>query len=214
MPAFDDLMAFQRTTEALSQVAGRAGWDQETVMPRGAAPQRAEEMAALEEVLHARRTDPRLGDWLEEATAPDPAGDANLREMRRSYARNLKVPAKLASEIARVTSLSQGQWASARTREDAAGFLPVLAEVVRLRQEEGAALAQGSNHDLYDALMQDYEPGGNAADMAAMFDTMRPRLRALRGPALRPGRPSPRRVPAARAASACTRATRRGGSAL
>ena len=74
MPAYDDLMAFQRTTEALGQVAGRTGWDQETVMPRGSAPQRAEEMAALEEVLHARRTDPRLGDWLDEAHAPDAAG--------------------------------------------------------------------------------------------------------------------------------------------
>ncbi len=184
MPAFDDLMAFQRTTEALSQVAGRTGWDQETMMPRGAAPQRAEEMAALEEVLHARRTDPRIADWLEEAHAPDAVADANLREIRRSYERSRKVPAALATELARVTSLSQGQWAAARANEDPTSFLPVLAEVVRLRREEGAALAQGTNRDAYDALMQDYEPGGNAADMAAMFDTMRPRLRDLRARAL------------------------------
>ena len=184
MPAYDDLMAFQRTTEALGQVAGRTGWDQETVMPRGSAPQRAEEMAALEEVLHARRTDPRLGDWLDEAHAPDAAGDANLRELRRSYHRNLKVPANLASELARVTSLAQGHWASARGAEDTAAFLPVLAEVVRLRREEGAALAVGTNMDAYDALMQDYEPGGNADDMAIMFDAMRPRLLAIRERAL------------------------------
>ena len=188
MPAYDDLMAFQRTTEALGQVAGRTGWDQETVMPRGSAPQRAEEMAALEEVLHARRTDPRLGDWLDEAHAPDAAGDANLRELRRSYHRNLKVPANLASELARVTSLAQGHWASARAAEDTAAFLPVLAEVVRLRREEGAALAVGTNMDAYDALMQDYEPGGNADDMATMFDAMRPRLLAIRERALAAGK--------------------------
>ncbi len=193
MAAYDDLMAFQRTTEALSQVAGRTGWDQETFMPQGAAPQRAEEMAALEEVLHARRTDPRLGDWLEEAHAPDAVADANLRELRRSYDRNRKVPARLASELARVTSLAQGQWARARASDDAAGFLPVLAEVVRLRREEGAALASGDSGggDPYDALMQDYEPGGNAADMAAMFDTMRPGLIALRERVLA-GEPAPR----------------------
>ena len=56
MSAYDDLMAFQRETEALSQVAGRLGWDQETMMPRDAAPQRGEEMAAMETVLHARRS--------------------------------------------------------------------------------------------------------------------------------------------------------------
>ena len=56
MSAYDDLMAYTRTTEALSAVAGRTGWDQETMMPQGAADQRAEEMAALEAVLHARRS--------------------------------------------------------------------------------------------------------------------------------------------------------------
>ena len=40
MSAYDKLMAFQRQTEALAQVAGRLGWDQETMMPRGAAEQR------------------------------------------------------------------------------------------------------------------------------------------------------------------------------
>ena len=182
MAAYDDLMAFQRITEALGEVAGRTGWDQEAIMPRGAAPQRAEEMAALEEVLHARRTDPRLGEWLEAAEAPDAVGEANLREVRRSYERNLKVPSALASEIARVTALAQGQWASARAAEDADTFRPVLAEVVRLRREEGAHLAEGG--DAYDALMQDYEPGGSAAEMAAMFDALRPRLVALRERAL------------------------------
>ena len=39
MTAFDSLMAFQHETEALAQVAGRLGWDQETVMPRGAGSQ-------------------------------------------------------------------------------------------------------------------------------------------------------------------------------
>ncbi|PWJ20832.1 carboxypeptidase M32 [Jannaschia seohaensis] len=182
MPAYDDLLSFQRVTEALAQVAGRTGWDQEAMMPRGAARQRSEEMAALEEVLHARRTDPRLGDWLEEAHAKDDVADANLREMRRSYARNQKVPARLAAELARVTSLAQGIWAEAREAEDAGAFRPVLAEVVRLRREEAAHLAEGG--DPYDALMQDYEPGGSADAMAEMFGTMRPRLVALREAAL------------------------------
>ena len=178
MTAYDDLMAFQRETEALAAIQGRLGWDQETVMPRGAAPQRAEETGALEAVLHARRTDPRVGDWLDAAEAADPVAEANLREMRRAHARHRRVPASLAAEIARVTSMAQGVWATARANEDPGAFLPVLSEVVRLRREEGAALAEGG--DPYDALMQDYEPGAVAADMAAMFDAMRPRLVALR----------------------------------
>ena len=41
MTAFKELMGFQRDTEALSQIAGRLGWDQETVMPPVVARQRA-----------------------------------------------------------------------------------------------------------------------------------------------------------------------------
>ncbi|MEM1079484.1 MAG: carboxypeptidase M32 [Pseudomonadota bacterium] len=178
MTALSELMAFQRDTEALSEVAGRLGWDQETVMPRGAAEQRSAEMAAMEGVLHARRTDPRIGEWLDTATPQTPAESANLREIARSYARNTKVPARLAAELARVTSLAQGKWASARAADDVAAFLPVLREVVDLRREEAAALA--TDGALYDALLEDYEPGATEAGIAALFDRMRPRLVALR----------------------------------
>ena len=124
MTAYADLMAFQRETEALAQVAGRLGWDQETVMPRGAAAQRAEEMGAMESVLHARRVDPRVRDWLaaiDETTLDDAtldeAGRAQLRLIRRSHRRSTLVPARLAAELARVTSAAQGKWAEARAAE-------------------------------------------------------------------------------------------------
>ncbi|MDK3018463.1 carboxypeptidase M32 [Pseudodonghicola flavimaris] len=187
MTAFDDLMAFTRDTVALGEIAGRMGWDQETVMPRGAAPQRGEEMAAIEAVLHARRSDPRVGDWLATAVAPDAAGAAQLREIRRSYERTVKIPADLATRLAQVTSVAQGKWAAARAAEDIAAFLPVLEEVVALKREEGAALAAGG--PLYDAMLEDYEPGTSAAEIAAIFDAMRPRLVALRAAILE--RPDP-----------------------
>jgi carboxypeptidase Taq len=184
-------MAFQRETEALAQVAERLGWDQETVMPRGAAGQRGEEMAAIEGVLHARRTDPRVGEWLAGAEAADDVARAQLRLIRRAYDRTVKVPARLAQELARVTSLAQGIWAQARAADDVAAFLPTLAQVIALRREEAAALAAGG--DAYDALIDDYEPGIRAADLAAMFDRMRPRLRALRAAVLDKGPVAPLR---------------------
>jgi len=182
MTAFDDLMAYQRETSALGQIAGRLGWDQETVMPRGAAPQRAEEMAAIEAVLHARRSDPRVAEWLEQAEPTCEAGHAQLREIRRSYERTVKVPADLAKAIARVTSAAQGKWAQARADEDVAAFLPVLEEVVALKREEGAALAQGGN--IYDAMVEDYEPYTTGGQIADIFDQMRTRLVALRAAVL------------------------------
>ena len=184
MTAYEDLMAFQRETEALGQIAGRLGWDQETMMPRGAAAQRSEEMAAMEGVLHARRMDPRVGGWLSALNAADMSdtAQAQIREITRSFNRTLKVPADLASEIARVTSQAQGQWAEARAEDDYPSFAPVLDTVLRLKREEGQALAE--NGDVYDALLDDYEPGTGAADLEAMFAAMRPRLVDLRAAVL------------------------------
>ena len=182
MSAYDELMSYTRETEALGAIMGRLSWDQETMMPRGAAEQRGEEMAALEGVLHARRTDPQIGAWLEaiDASVLGEVGLAKLRHIRRSFERNTKVPAKLAAEIARVTSVAQGTWAEARARDDFAHFAPTFKEVVRLRREEAAALKEGTDFDLWDALHQDYEPGSTGAELDAMFGALRPRLVALR----------------------------------
>lgn len=182
MTAFDELMAFQRETEALAQIAGRLGWDQETMMPRGAADQRGEEMSAIEGVLHARRTDPRVAEWLAAAEPQDDEDRAQLRQIRRAHQRATKIPAELAQKLARVTSTAQGIWAEARAADRVEDFLPTLAEVIALKREEAAALAAGG--DLYDALMDDYEPGATAETIGAMFDRMRPRLVRLRAAVL------------------------------
>ncbi|WP_317054685.1 carboxypeptidase M32 [Roseovarius rhodophyticola] len=182
MSAFDELMAFERESQALARVAGRLSWDQETVMPRGATGQRAEEAGAMEAVLHARRTDPRVGDWLANAKATDEDGAAQLRLIRRSYERAIKVPADLATALARLTSKSQGIWAEAREAEDVSAFLPTLKDVVALKREEASALANG--RDLYDALIDDFEPEMTASELGAMFEDMRSGLVALREAAL------------------------------
>ncbi|MFB2531774.1 carboxypeptidase M32 [Paracoccus sp. p4-l81] len=182
MTAFDELMAFQRGTEALSMIAERLGWDQETMMPRGATAQRAEEMAAIESVLHERRSDPRLAEWLDRAEAPDEQGARILHLMARDLGRAQAIPARLAAELARTTSLAQGIWAEARAADRPADFLPTLDQVLALKREEAQALVAAGfgGGDPYDALLDDYEPGTSQAEIAAIFDAMRPRLVALR----------------------------------
>jgi carboxypeptidase Taq len=176
--AYADLLAHLKHTTALGQVAGLLGWDQETQMPKGSADQRAEHMGAMERVLHALRTDARIGDWLAaiDPTDLDAVAQANLRVTRKSYERNKRIPADLATRIAKVTSKAQGIWAAAREAGEFADFKPVLCEVISLRRQEAAALSDGDNQngDLYDALLEDYEPGMTGA----VLDDLLGRLRA------------------------------------
>ncbi|MFZ3582634.1 carboxypeptidase M32 [Loktanella sp. DJP18] len=188
MTDYTDLMDFVRETEALAQVAGRLGWDQETMMPDGATEQRAEEHGAMASVLHARRIDARIAGWLDKAVAEDAIGAAQVRHIRRSFERTAKVPAQLAAAIARETSRAHRIWAQARAEEDVAAFLPALDKVLALKREEAQAIA--GDADPYDAMLDDYEPGATAAQLSVMFGAMRPRLVGLRD-AIRGQGPAP-----------------------
>lgn len=132
----------------------------------------------MESVLHARRTDPRIGEWLSRVEPEGEVAHAQVRDIRRSFDRASRVPAKLAAEIARVTSMSQGIWAEARANGDYAAFAPTFKNVLELKRREAEALAEGG--DLYDALLDDYEPGTTSAEIEALFAVLRPRLVALR----------------------------------
>ena len=178
MSNYKDLLDFQRETEALGQIIGRLGWDQETMMPEGAVEQRAEEMAALDGVLHSRRTDPRIGEWLAGALAEGPEEERQLELIRRRYERTARVPADLSAALARTTSLAHRAWAKARKEDNFSVYQQKLEEVLSLSREKAEALADGGNP--YDALLDDYEPGAREADLEAMFGALRPRLVALR----------------------------------
>ncbi len=179
---YDALMAYTKRTVALSQVAGLLGWDQETMMPPGAAGQRGEWRGAMEEIIHARQSAPEVGAWLARLEGAD-LGDeasANLRHIRRTFQRATRVPADLAAELARVTSVSQGIWARARAADDFAAFAPTLKQVLDLKREEAAALSDGDGTDAYDALLQDYEPGMSGARLQALLGELRAGLVDLR----------------------------------
>jgi carboxypeptidase Taq len=88
------------------------------------------------------------------------------------------MPAALAAEIARETTLAHGIWAEARRTGRFADFAPALARIVALVRQQAACL-RGDGETLYDALLEDYEQGATEAGLAAMFGRLRPRLTAL-----------------------------------
>ena len=178
MSAYSALMGFVRETTALEQVSERLSWDLETCMPSGAIEQRAEEHAAIEAILHARRTNPKVGEWLADAKPSNDTEAANLRLVQRTFDRYNKVPVELAADLARITSKAHGIWATARAAGDFSAFAGVLGDVIELRRAEANALSDSGN--AYDALLNDYEPGTSSAEIAAMFNALRPSLVELR----------------------------------
>ncbi|RED18564.1 carboxypeptidase M32 [Pontivivens insulae] len=179
--SYAELIAFEKQTQALGQVSGLLGWDQEAIMPPKAGAQRAEQMGAMAAVLHARRTDPRIGDWLTsiDAAALNPAEAANIRRIRRDWLRNERMPADLAEELAKLTSVGHGIWAQARADEDVAAFLPTLTRMVA-RQREAADAQKLDDETRYDALLDGYEPGMRTGPLTDILGGLRAPLSELR----------------------------------
>lgn len=178
--AYETLIDHLKTTSSLEQIGGVLMWDQEVMMPRKGNTQRSEQNAALEAAIHARKTDPRLHDWFEsiDENSLDVACKANVREAKRDYERNTRIPTDLAEELARTTSAAQMVWADARAAKDFSAFAPTLKNVLDLRRQEAACLANGG--DLYDALLNDYEPGAKSKTLGALLGSLRPKLTELR----------------------------------
>ena len=180
--SYDLLLEHLKKTTALEQVSGILGWDQETKMPSKGGVQRAEHMGALEGVLHARRSDPRVAEWIAaiDIKTLDTAGQTNVFEAQKAYRTATKVPADLAEALAKHAARSQGIWAKARAAQSVADFAPTLKEMINLKRQEAEARQEG-NTSLYDTLMDDYEHGMKTSEMSELLDDLREGLVDLRG---------------------------------
>ncbi len=177
---YDKLIAQIKEIHTLGQAAGLLGWDQETYMPRKGAADRANQMATLAGVIHERQTSQELGALLDKCVAEaddDPIVAANVRESKREYDRETKLPTQLVKDIARTSSIAQEAWQKARKASDFAAFAPHLDKLLDLKRQ--AADYIGWDTEPYDALMDEYEPGAKAAQVQEVFDAMRPELTAL-----------------------------------
>ena len=84
----------------LEQIMGILHWDQEVIMPKGATQARAGQIASLAGVAHEKQTDPQIGELLNQLESGssndlDPYQLCNIRETRRAYDRETKVPMEL-----------------------------------------------------------------------------------------------------------------------
>jgi carboxypeptidase Taq len=164
----------------LGATARLLGWDQQTMMPRGGAQARAEQLATIEQLAHEQLVSPELGDLLEELRPyeeglPRESREASLvRVARRDRDKAVRVPPELAAEITRASSLAQHAWIDARARSDFEGFLPYLERNVELKRRYIDCFEPAA--EPYDVLLDDYEEGTTAAEVRTVFARLKERL--------------------------------------
>lgn len=188
---YQDLVQRLEETSRLGGVMGILHWDQEVIMPSGAAESRAKQMGALAGVIHEKSTDPEIGRLLEKLDKADSLSAlerCNIREARREYDMETKVPKKLVMELAEHSSKGHQVWVKARSENKFSDFAPVLKQLVELKTR----WAEYVYPDLepYDANIDLYERGARMADITPVFETLKseliPLIRAIQGSDYKP----------------------------
>jgi carboxypeptidase Taq len=153
------------------------------MMPEGASEDRADQLAALGVIGHEMMVAPDMAELLaraEDGKADlDPWRAANLREMRHAWIHENALPSDLVEARTRASSACEMVWREAKKKADFKALLPTLTEVVTITKRIGEAKAAALGLPLYDALLDEYEPGGRSARIDTLFAELEAFLPAM-----------------------------------
>ena len=123
-------------------------------------------------------TSPEMGEMLAELVPyaenldPDSDDACLIKRTAHDYEKMTRVPGEWVAEFARITTLAQVAWEEAKTENRFEVFQPHLEKVVELRRAY-ADFFKPYDH-VYDALLDDFEPGMKTSEVQAIFDALRP----------------------------------------
>jgi carboxypeptidase Taq len=169
MTPYERLINRFRRIATIGECSAMLGWDASAVMPMGGSAARGDQLALLAGLAHQHLTAPEVEQDLAAAEASDPWDQANLRLMRRAYVRASAIPEELVVASAKANATCEKVWRSARKDADFAQVAPYLKEVVHLTCETAAALSPVLGLSPYDSMMDGYQSGIGAADVAPVF---------------------------------------------
>jgi carboxypeptidase Taq len=178
--AYDELIRRIKEIAVLESCGSLLHWDQQTYMPPKGSGHRAEQLALIAGLVHDKFTAPEIGELLATAEGGGLTKESgsvqavNLREIRRSYDRETKIPPALIRELAKTCALAQDVWVEARRKSEFELFRPWMEKVVALKRQQAEAL--GYTTVPYDPLLDGYEPGETASRLAALFADLQKEL--------------------------------------
>lgn len=177
--AMQELRAAVRKLRDLEAVIQVLEWDEETYRPSGAERSRASQLAALESLRHEALAGDRLGDLVDAVSAQElaPREAAELRRLMRLRRVAIALPESLVAAFAETRSLCLAAWERARDADDFQVFAAPFGRLLELVRERAEALRIGDS--IYDALLDEHEPGMRRKRLDPLLRTTGDRLRAL-----------------------------------
>ncbi|MEZ0326146.1 MAG: carboxypeptidase M32 [Fimbriimonas sp.] len=184
MSPLDTLNERLADVNALRAAVAMMDWDQQTYMPSGGTEARAAHVGILGRMAHETLVADETVRALENTKAEGGA-DELVRVVQRDLDLATKVPASLVEEKLSLSAKAQEVWVQARANNDFASYVSTLEQMFEICRREAEYL--GYKDEIYDALLDQYEEGGTAADVRTMFGQIKgPQVELVRQVAAQP----------------------------
>jgi len=177
--AYHRLESRFRRLGALRDAEAMLHWDLATMMPKGGAEARGDQLAVLKSLRHGILVEPKTEELLAAAETGAETGDsldrwqaANLREMRRTLTHATALTGDQVEALSRASSACEAAWRDARADDDFAAVLPKLETVLALVREMATVKAEKLGVSPYDALLDEYEPDGRSDEIDRVFEDL------------------------------------------
>jgi carboxypeptidase Taq len=180
MENYKKLLTRLDETSSIGQAMAVLDWDQQCYMPHAGDNARARQQGMLGRICHERSVSDETRTLLEaaekEAAGLDPQSDERLalKVVRRGFDQSVKLPTALVEALITETSKAHGVWVEARKTNNFNHFAPTLERLLDLTRQRAEAL--GYEEHIYDALLDQYEPGARSVEVEKVFTAVRKEL--------------------------------------
>ncbi len=153
-------------------------WDKEVNLPAKAAQSRARQTATLYGLAHELFTSSSLESLLlelkEHINELDPKQKRNIEESYRLWNRRNCLDKDFVMQRSKLVSAAYHAWKNDHTSGKFDQFKEALKPLVAIKREEAKLLSKGGH--LYDALLEEFEPGYTTQQLDTLFEDVKKQL--------------------------------------
>ncbi|MBT4604331.1 carboxypeptidase M32 [archaeon] len=171
---------FEKELSHLGAISALLQWDQQTIMPKAASAERAEQSAYISTKIHQTFLNKKFITAVNKLSNQvnfkklSKNNQTRIKHLKKDQDKNKKIPLKHVEEYSKLTSLSHHKWVDARNKENTKLFLPTLTKVVNLKLKEIKYLdPKGIANHPYDILLDDFEEGMTVEKIDPIFEELK-----------------------------------------
>lgn len=177
---FKKIVELSKRAHLWKSISQLLEWDQETHMPKDAFQFRSDQIELLSGKIHEEKTNPEFKKALVKLIDLDSgkilakdltfAEERCLVRWRRDYLLESKLPEKFVKKFARLTSEAMTIWGEAKREHKFSLFAPYLEQIIELCREKAFYL--GYSDHVYDALLDEHDPGRTTKEVEKLFSEL------------------------------------------